>query len=325
MSVDGDERFLSTSLPEAKIQKQSSSQQHCSPSELPSTTNMATKLVKTDDAPFTTFTCFPNLPLELRRLIFKEVCYIPRIYTFEVEADHAFMPLSSIGNLPILDVSSEAKATALEVLRPTWSIVVPGKKLRKARIGKLLMSSSDTVYFESTSRPDPGARASIALLECPGRLHVTRIAFELNALEACIGDINTLLKFLIWTCPEMEFVIVDRQPARLLYADSEADRIMKMTIEERENEGLALSDGQAEASALHEVHNIASLQLLDLDKKSCYPFGRRQLGCITELAKQPKYSDAAGVFPFHMPITKKADFQMPVFRRMGLTLEGVRI
>ena len=62
------------------------------------------------------FTCFPRLPLELRRKIITEACKVARILNVLANSYSLAGIPSSVVNIAVLYVSSETRSTTLEVL-----------------------------------------------------------------------------------------------------------------------------------------------------------------------------------------------------------------
>ncbi|KAH9212145.1 hypothetical protein DL95DRAFT_509476 [Leptodontidium sp. 2 PMI_412] len=257
---------------------------------------------KVDGDLFSTFTYFPKLPLELRRQIFKEACHVPRVYNAIVAFLEPIGIPSSITNLAILYASSESRATALEVLKPVFDLYIASRlqydrqpvRMSKAIYGKVLMSANDTVYFTSTCCRGNEWRSAIATIKLSDAAACHRlrtIAFNTDVLKNTSYGPYLWLKVLAWTCPGSEFILVDRLPTQL---PEEA------------------------------VQSGVELQLVDLEEGEYEEFDDEMNESISRLTSRPIDLRVCGILGFDLPITE-ADFKIPIFKRMGLTLGGVRV
>ncbi|PVH89239.1 hypothetical protein DL98DRAFT_614386 [Cadophora sp. DSE1049] len=287
---------------------------------------------KADEIPFSTFTCFGRLPLELRRKIIKEACKHPRILNVLANSYSLTGIPSSIVNLAILYASSETRATALEVLKSVFYLHIkaqynhggPGAFSKsKDMFGKVLMSSKDILYFNSNCTEGNFEAANATLTFRNGRacLDVTSIAFNTTVLKDTQYGAYKWLKVLAWTCPAMKFILVDRLAPPL---DNFLPDTMQAADQQEDSEGHT-QVSHSQSPRLPEVQPGGPLEMIDLDEGTYTALDDEMKDAIAKLANRPSDLTIWGVLGFNVPITKKADFKIPKFKRTGLTRGGVRI
>ncbi|KAG4432679.1 hypothetical protein IFR05_011828 [Cadophora sp. M221] len=180
----------------------------------------------------------------LRRKIFKEACYTPRIYNSNVRYRDATSICSSITNLAILYASSESRATTLVVLKPVFDLHIASRwrydrkigGMSKGLSGKVLMSANGTVYFTSICFRGDGIRPSIAtlMLSDAAACHRLRtIAFNTDVFENTYGGPYLWLKILAWICPALEFILLEE-----VLADQAATALQFIDLEEGKYQAL---------------------------------------------------------------------------------------
>lgn len=73
------------------------------------------------------------------------------------------------------------------------------------------------------------------------------------------------------------------------------------------------------------VQSGVELQLVDLEEGEYEEFDDEMNESISRLTSRPIDLRVCGILGFDLPITKEADFKIPIFKRMGFTLGGVRV
>ena len=278
------------------------------------------------------FTCFPRLPLELRRKIIKEACKVARILNVLANSYPLTGIPSSVVNLAVLYVSSEIRATALEVLKPVFSLHIRARYDHDRRStlssfkdmhGTVLVSPNNVLYFNSNSADSNFKAATATLTFRNGRscLNVTSIAFNTTVLKDIQFGAYKWLKVLAWTYPSTKFILVDRLAPPL---DNFLPDTMKADDEEEDSNSYSQLGYSQSQRATH-IEAEGPLEFIDLGEGTYTELDDEMMDAIAKLAIRPSDLTVWGVLGFDVPVTKKANFKIPIFKRMGLTRGGIRI
>ncbi|KAH7399919.1 hypothetical protein BKA64DRAFT_707602 [Cadophora sp. MPI-SDFR-AT-0126] len=224
-----------------------------------------------DEIQFGTFTCFPRLPFELRRKIVKEACKVSRILNVLGNSYSLTCIPSSFVNPAILYASSETRATALEALKPVFHIHIEAQynhgragPLSKSKdaFGKVLILSEDILYFNFNCAYDEfeAATATLTFPDIRAFLGITRMAFDTTVLKDTHFGAYKWLRVLAWTCPAMNFILVDRPaPPPVNHLPS----AMQAEDQQENSEGhIQVSDSRSQR--VLQVRSGGPLEMIDL-------------------------------------------------------------